>query len=173
MRFVAGRGALAATAEAPWRSAIGKLLAEAPWRRCCWPGHRSGAADLPGRRGSNGRGTVAEVLLAGAPWRRHCWPGHRGSNGRSAVTERYREDAEAGGATKCEMRVGPQKKRMTFVCDGHPLSILLSPLAILNYPFYQARLAAPRIAASDSFSDEGKTFTFPRQNETTSSSIYF
>ncbi len=140
-------------------------------------------------------GAVAEVLLAGAPLRRCCWP--------CAVTERYREDVAGRGAGEdwprrawwsCwpgsrgkhiseELRPAGQpsvsrelvhkKKRMTFVCDGHPLSILLSPLAILNSPFYQARLAAPRIAASDSFSDEGKTFTFPRQNETTSSSIYF
>ena len=39
MRFVAGKGAVAELllAGAPWRSAIGKRLARAPWQlRCCW-----------------------------------------------------------------------------------------------------------------------------------------
>ena len=87
--------------------------------------------------------------------------------------EHISEKLRPVGQPSVKLELVHKKKRMTFVCDGHPLSILLSPLAILNSPFYQARLAAPRLAASDSFSDEGTTFTFPRQNETTSSSIYF
>ena len=55
MRFVAGqvhRGGEAG------RGAVAKLLlAEAPWRNCCWPGRRGGEA---------GRGAVAKLLLAGA-----------------------------------------------------------------------------------------------------------
>ena len=74
MRFVAGRGAVAELlmAEAPWRSAIGKillagsavpelLLAEAPWRSTIGKLLLAGALR---------RRVIGKMLLAGAPWRR-------------------------------------------------------------------------------------------------------
>ena len=82
MRFVAGKAAVAELllAGAPWRSAIGKMLARAPWQlRCCWQDAAGrGAVAERHREAVAGRGAMAELLLA-----------------RGAVAECHREETVA------------------------------------------------------------------------------
>ena len=150
MRFVAGRDAVAEV-----------LLVGAPLRRCCWPGHRGGgtAGRAPWR-------SAIGKILAVAPVKTGRGV-HGGAAGRDAVAATV---GGRGGHINEELRPAgqPSVSRALVHKKEDDLRVMV-PLS----PFYQARLAAPRIAASDSFSDEGKTFTFPRQKETTSSSIYF
>ena len=76
MRFVAGKGAVAELllAGAPWRSAIGKRLARAPWQlRCCWQDAAGrGAVAERHREAAVGRGRYGGAVAGRGIAAEHC-----------------------------------------------------------------------------------------------------